>query len=572
MSISVASLLPNIPTSKLNSAMDARKEVQELVEEGLVGEFSTVMNIISEETIDHFDFTQWSEESNNQWWALTEEGEVGQEAAGYLEQMVEERRHYATSYMDDYFSLSNKMFEMLQDDYPVSAQLDQLLDNVAAGRMPSENTDGSTLPKAEILDVFWQENEPAIQQMLEHYENLKNVPDNLSDWLDRKQIDRSAEVDRLVEKHRYSGLNGNYAASEALTDTSYFRLQREGDGEVLAQKGEGLDIIVVGYSPHMAGNYDEEATQDLMQRTIEIALVMGDAGSMKGAVSSQMMHSDRQQLLTEYHVLYKPTEKRFYEQVGDLEPRFTLQDLLDNLKAGVDPAMMESGEPHPEAGKIQAFADSYVNNIDALIDRQTQLDEFPRTRMEWQAIESNSRRAEQYVYQHYGLEPWETGNNARALREGVWQGMEYFEHQSESMKERILSQAQRRAESLDQKLQQLLVGVSSGGLKLEQLIENFRFNRPAGTLPDGGIHPRNAELERFLESNEEDIVAYIDSAWLLGEQQNLAMVDYTRWMTHDRAENYAETLAELIRQSRAAIDIDGIITGELQDSLLEGNR
>jgi len=162
MQISLSTILPNTSPGKIHSHNATRAEAQELIQEGLVGEFSTALNVISEETIDEFRFTQWSEQANSQWWALMSEGEAGKEAAQHLQEMVSTRRSHASNYLDDYFTLSNKLAELLQDDYPVSAELDQLLDNVDAGREPHINIDGSELPKSDKLNQFWQEHQSEI--------------------------------------------------------------------------------------------------------------------------------------------------------------------------------------------------------------------------------------------------------------------------------------------------------------------------------------------------------------------------------------------------------------------------
>jgi hypothetical protein len=90
-------------------------------------------------------------------------------------------------------------------------------------------------------------------------------------------------------------------------------------------------------------------------------------------------------------------------------------------------------------------------------------------------------------------------------------------------------------------------------MTLEQLIDNFRFNRPAGQLAEGGLSSAQQALEAFLQDNESLIVDYIDSSWLLGKQDNLSQIDYARWMDSERASRYADTLLDLIEQSRKVV-------------------
>ena len=91
MSISITSLLPNSTPSQIQAKSATHKEVYDLVNQGLVGEFTTSMAFMSDEGMHRVEMTQWSEQANNQWWALMEAGPAGVEAAGYLEQMVEQR-------------------------------------------------------------------------------------------------------------------------------------------------------------------------------------------------------------------------------------------------------------------------------------------------------------------------------------------------------------------------------------------------------------------------------------------------------------------------------------------------
>ncbi|WP_027857174.1 hypothetical protein [Marinobacterium jannaschii] len=566
MNISLSTLLPGVAPAQIHSHSATRAEVQELVAEGLVGKQTSGMNVMSVDSMDIFQVTQWSEQTNSQWWGLIGEGDIGAEAAGYLEQMTAERRGHASQYLDDYFSLSNKMANMLQDEYPRSADLDQLLDNVAEGRKPSENADGSVLPKAEVLDAFWSQHESEINQMLDSYEALKASPTHLSEWLDQKQIERSPELDRIVEKHRYSGLNGNFEASEGLVSSAQTILSRHGDGTV-GDSGKGLNVFNDTVDTALYNRYDSKAASDLMQRSIEISLRMGDAAGMKYAVGSEMMHNERSAMLASYQTLYQPLSDSFYGRLGDLEPNYSLQDMLDNLAAGNDPAQMDDGSLHPDAEKIQTFASQFANNLEAVGQKQQQLDDLPKTRQEWLAIDSNARKAEQVVFEQYGLEPWEQGMNARIHREGIWTGLDYYQSQGPEAKQEIMNQAVQRAERLEKLVRQALSGYESQGLDLQTVVDNFRFNRPPGLTAEGDIHPRNGALEGLLKAHEEDVIKYIDSAWLIGEQDNLAMVDYNDWMTSERASEYAGDLVAMIQQSRAAIDLDSLV-GQQQDSLL----
>ncbi|WP_372830970.1 hypothetical protein [Pontibacterium sp.] len=77
MSISLSTILPGITPGQIQSHSATSREVQELKDEGLVGENTTALNVMSVDTMDRFRVTQWSEEINSQWWGLTGEGALG---------------------------------------------------------------------------------------------------------------------------------------------------------------------------------------------------------------------------------------------------------------------------------------------------------------------------------------------------------------------------------------------------------------------------------------------------------------------------------------------------------------
>lgn len=568
MNISLSTLLPGIKPGQIHAHSATRSEFQELKAEGLVGENSSGLNVMSVDTMDRFRVTQWSEELNSLWWGLSGEGELGQKAAGYLEQMTGERRQIATDYMDAFFSLSNTLGEKLQDSYPASTDLDELLDNVAAGRKPTENADGSEVPKAEQVAAFWDENHDQIAALQQTYEALKAFPENLSDWMDEHKVERPLALDQLVEKHRYSGLNGKYESAEGLLETASFQLRAAGDGEL--QKPSGTLAIPMNMidMPLLNGR-NLEATNTMMQHSIDLALRLGDAGMMKHAVASEMMHNERRAALADYQGRFQSMSSSFYDQLGGLEPHFSLQDLLDNLLAGKDVATLDDGGEHPQAEQIRAFVAGVDSQLTALVEKQQKMDDLPRTRLEWQAVPANNQRAQQVVYQQYGLEPWETGMNSRALRPGQWMGLNFFEGANAATREQLMDEAHQRM----LRLQDLVLGSQglNGGqaFDLDRLIENFRSGQPLGLMENGQLHPNRLAIDQMFRANEEEFVAYIDTLWMLGKQDNLSMVDYRSWMTEENRAGFAEELLDLIAQSRQALNFDALT--DPADTLLAAN-
>lgn len=555
MNISLSTLLPGIAPGQVHAHSATRDEFQELKAEGLVGENSSGLNVMSVDTMDRFRITQWSDELNSLWWGLSGEGDLGQQAAEYLEQMTAERRQIASNYMDDFFSLSNSLAEHLQDDYPASTDLDELLDNVLAGRQPGERADGSTLTKIAEVDAFWTEKRGHIESLLDTYADLKAFPKNLSDWLDQRNIERPLAIDQLVEKHRYSGLNGKYEGAEGLLDTATFQLSASGDGRIRDNDGQ-LGIPMDMMDMPLLNGRDLDATHTMMQHNIDMALRLGDAGMMKHAISSEMMHSERRTVLVEYQSSFQTMSTAFYDQLGELEPRFSLQDLLDNIAAGSNVAMQADGAEHPQSALIHAFVAGMDDQLSDLVDTQGRMDALPRTRMEWQAIPENNQRAQQVVLQQYGLEPWETGMNSRALRPEQWLGPEFFEGAESATRERMMGDAHQRMLRLQDLVLETL-GFSEGqGFDLDRLIDNFRNGQPLGLQANGQLHANSIAIEEMFKANEETFVAYIDTLWMLGKQDNLSMVDYRSWMTEENRAGFAEELLDLIAQSRAAINFD----------------
>jgi hypothetical protein len=249
---------------------------------------------------------------------------------------------------------------------------------------------------------------------------------------------------------------------------------------------------------------------------------------------------------------------QFYSALSDLEPEVNLQDLLDNIKHGDPVGQLPDGSLHPQQDRLEAFVAQHSLSLESIANKQLQLDEFPRSRLEWQKIEANGRRAEQLVYQQYGLEPWEKGTNSRTLRELSWQGVDYLNSQPDDIRQNLINDAKARLELLMQQFMSLRAEHPGLTMTLEQLIDNFRFNRPAGQLAEGGLSSAQQALEAFLNDNEPLIVDYIDSSWLLGKQDNLSQIDYARWMDSERASRYADTLLDLIEQSRKVVGQGGV--------------
>jgi len=506
MNISLSTLMPGVSIARLQAYNSTRNELSELVEEGLVGQETSGFCLISEEALEHFRFTQWSDELNNQWWSLMAEGEAGQLAAGYLESMVGERRQLAADYLEGFYGLSESLSESLDEGYPPSAGLDQLLDNLAAGRSPSSNADGSRLPEAETIDAFWNDHRQALEELQSVYERLDSFPAHLSQWLDNNGIERPLAVDLVVEKHRYSGLNGQRERAEAMLDSST----------------AAADHPLLSVPISLRGDF---------------ALRSGDASMLARVQAEQMMQAEQKQALGKYLQQYQPLVDAFNNACNHavdkgamaagisegLSPRFTLQDLIDNLAAGREPAAMADGSLHPQADIIDGFNSSHREALASLVERQAALESLPGSVNAWLANEDNADRAYREVQAEYGLERWEQGALSRGgpdrfsefdqtrfkQADNFWVGDRQYSRSE--WKQRL----QEKAVDLEARLQTLLheaQGYSpEGRMTLDQLIENFRAGRPLATLADGSLHPDADRIARKFQGLEAELAGYIDS-------------------------------------------------------------
>lgn len=546
---------------RLNDKTATVREFNELKAEGLIGASSDayqerqMRTSTDEPLVQNEKLRFWSERTNTQWWAMMEDGAVGQQAANYLAQMTLEKRQTAADYLANFKNLSDALEEQVGRDNNVD--LDQLLDNAAAGRAPTVNADGSSVALAEHITPFWQTHQEQIQQVENQYQDVKNFPQHLSDWLDHKHIERSTELDAMVEKHRYSGLNGLREQSDALLESFRFNI-RDGEGD--AQGAQMIAPSELGsikdkdnFSMFDALNFSFPVHEDYAKRTVEMALRMGDAGAMKNVLATGRMQQEQQNLLANYHNLYSTLSANISVQMQNIEPTLSLQQMLDNLSDGKDPAMLAGDNLHPHADKIHSIVNTFSGLFSAVQTQQQQLEARPKTVNEWLAQGQNNQMLDQMVYNQFGLEPWEKGENSRLLRNSdstAGMGFSLFSQQDPDLneyKEQAMAEAIERRDRLDAALFRITGGASE--LDLETVLDNFRFGRPLGTMENGEIHPKSNALTDFVEDNMKDISHHIDWSWIFGEQENLTMIDYSSWMKHDRAEDIAEPVVDWLLES-----------------------
>ena len=480
----------------INAHSETYAQMQRLISDKRMGEDSYQQVNFAKEV--QFGAYQRSDSYSNQWQQLNGAGEHGEQAAKYLEQMVAERRGLVDSYLRDFFDMSQKLAGKLDLENLNSVDLDMLITNVSEGRQASENADGSLLPQSEMLNQFWIDNKQQLNVIKQNHADIYNLPTHLSQWLDQNNIDRPLEVDVLAEKYRYSAFNGRAEQPEALASIS---------------------DALIGSS---AGGLFE-----LTELNVEMISFLGDAKQAANQVATMMVRGEERQALSNYLQVYEPIAERFNQDVATvLEPRFTLQDLMDNMIAGRDLATTYNGDPHPQKQLIDDFANANANK-DALLsisDMQSGLSERTKT-SDWMKDETNAQRAYAKVKDLYGFERWETGDLARSSR-----GYRKFSQDTMNVDMsyhvggKVLTSQQwqqklgQEAISLENRLIKMLADIKGLGadvpLNFEQLIANFKDNKPLGLKADGKPHPFAEQIAIIFKTQMSDLADYVDSLWL----------------------------------------------------------
>ncbi|MCJ8298438.1 MAG: hypothetical protein MJK13_05795 [Pseudomonadales bacterium] len=439
---------------------------------------------------------QRSDNFSNQWQQLTSAGDHGEQSAKYLEKMVAERRGLVDSYLRGFFDMSQQLATELDLENLNSVDLDMLIANVSAGRQASENSDGSLLPQAEMLNQFWTENKQQLSELQQNHADIYNLPTHLSQWLDQNNIDRPLEVDILAEKFRYSAFNGQAGQPQALAEIS--------DALIGSSVGGLIELNEIG---------------------IGMISFLGDARQAANQVAAMMVRDDERQELRNYLQAYEPLAKGFNQDVAtELKPRFTFQDLLDNLLAGKDLATTYSGEPHPQRQLIEDFANANTDALQRISGMQNGLSERINV-SEWMKDETNAQRAYNKVKDLYGFERWETGELARSARgyrkfaqDSISADMNYHvggQVLNSQQWQRLLGE---EANALGKRLTNLLSNIKGLGadqsLSFEQLIANFKDNQPLGLMADGKPHPYAEQIEIIFNEQKSELADYVDSQWL----------------------------------------------------------
>lgn len=520
------SLLPVDSSNTSRSYMSysyTHRELAELQHQGLVGNESYAAqrdnSPEAKQDPDEFHLFQWDSDDNALWQALRNEGEAGKQAAQHLEAMVAERRSHVSSYLNDFHSLTHKLAQGpgIVAGAPL-VDLDTLLDNAAAGRVPVRNADGSLVANSDQITAFWQQNQDVIQRMQETLNTLEDQPQHLSEWLDRNSIDRPVQVDEVIEKHRFSGVDQRTTTSETLRASAVTVLNENGSNQASqATRGDQYDYI---NTDTLGMTQDGVPTGTSNIRIPELRIPQNFSSYVEGAARA-LMQQDKQQAIQDYNGYYRPVADTFSTTFSPpLEPRFTLQDMLNSLSQFDDPSHTASGDQHPATEEIQAFYTQHKSRIDHLLTMQQGVEQFPDSTEAWLEDADNRARANAQAQATSGLEPWQTGRNANSFMHnemGIFSEDAKFNGglPIEDDEWRMIQEAEagRVEQALLDKFRQFRTdNPDFEGLTFKDIVHNFRNGLPLGQQSDGTVHPMNDQLEALFSDAE--LGDYLRSEWL----------------------------------------------------------
>ncbi len=403
-------------TLGINTYADTFAEVYELMQEGLIGEDSTAaanVGAMMSNSAGAISLTQWSETDNARWHALNQDGEAGKQAAGYLEQMVSERRNLTDSYLGGYQSMAGSLQKNVSDSGAVPVEeggnmvsLDWMLDNAAAGRPVTQKPDGTEHPRAAELQSWWDNNTHNLKAVQDDYAALKTFPRDTQSWLEARNITPSAEVDAVLDKHV------NDAGLPAITDSSddfQWQNSRIGSGSVtdaqLASASAGwaenhLPKTTTGLREYIADLRDE-LREDLFEDK--------DQAGVQHWVASGLLNQERSNLHSSVSQLGNGLFAQFRDQLHNpAHADFTLQDVMENYLAGTPLGQLADGSQHPDAAAIEQFWQDNQLTLTQYSDQQQQFQQLPRTPLDY--MQQQEAKIEQFMAQFFP--DFATGNDA----------------------------------------------------------------------------------------------------------------------------------------------------------------
>jgi len=518
----------------IDAEMETSKVVQQLKEDRMIGESSWRLGTVTKES--NFSIYQDSESINDQWQYLNNQGPAGEQAAEYLAQMVTEKRDLIDGYLKSYDVMTHELSFLVKADNIKDIDLASILNNVKAGRAASENADGSILPQSELIDDFAARNTEQINTVNTQIEQIYQQPKTLAHWLDQKNIDRPLSMDKLVDQSQYMYLNGKAEKSETL----------------------------IGISDQYGVLKGEHILEDTMLDLLGVKFVGMDFTIR--ATSTPIRRNDDRAALQEYLQTSEPIANSFNDSIAtQLTPRFTFQDILDNIKEGRDPASVYTSEGyqvHPQADLIDSYVVNNQSQLQAVIDMQVAL-ENPLTYEQWIAIPENEDRVFQKIEELYGIERWEVGELSRGERfdrryaedefradATYYKGLEPMS--AAQWKEGLTQEAVALAKELETLLEQAQ-GSNPEPLTMDQLITNFRKGEPLGLLADGTMHPAAVSIEAAFESKQLQLADYVDSQWLRDGTPHSSQSE------EERSQEMLKDVVKMIKDSQEVWKFDALM-------------
>lgn len=527
----------------LDAEIETSDKMKQLMKDQVMGENSWRLGSMSKQS--NFSVYQDSESINDQWQFLNNSGPEGEKAAQYLVQMMTQKRDLIDDYLKSYDVMTHQLSFLVNADNIKKTDLESILNNVKAGRLAAENADGSLLPQAELINEFAAQNATELASLNTQSEQIYQQPKHLSHWLDQNNIDRPLAMDKLVDKSLYIGLNGKAEKSEELTAISdkYSHL-----------KGR---FVLDELSPQM---------QEIQERLISANIFFGDSDYLLNQSARALMKGDEREALREYLQVSEPVANDFNDSIAkELTPRFTFQDIMDNIKAGRDPAAIYNAsgyQKHPQSELIDSYVKEHNNSLQIIAKMQTYL-ETPSSVEQWLTAPANADRAYQQVEDIYGIERWETGELSRSARfyrkyaeDQFRADSTYYIGQEPTSASDWKKRLQKEAIALGEELEGILrnsQSVSPEPFTMDQLIANFRKAKPLGLMADGTLHPDAARIEAAFKDKQLELADYVDGTWL---REGLPLSTQS---AEDKSQQTVKDVVKMIKESREVWEFDALL-------------
>jgi hypothetical protein len=174
----------------------------------------------------------------------------------------------------------------------------------------------------------------------------------------------------------------------------------------------------------------------------------------------------------------------------------------------------------------------------------------------------------------YGFERWETGELARSSRgyrkysqDSINNEMIYHVGGRQLNAQQWQQQLAGEAHDLAKRLTEQLADIKGLGadqpLSFDQLMANFKDNKPLGLMADGQPHPFSEQIEIIFNQQMSDLADYADSQWL----RDKSPIQVTN--KDQSAPEFIADIVEMITLSKKVWTFDEMLN--IDDSLSESD-